>query len=160
MEIDILADGTLDLEEEMIAGLDLVVVSIHSRFELPRDEQTARILKAIRHPRVGILAHPTGRILNKRKPIDFDVELVLAEAARLRVAVEANASPHRLDLKDAHLALACSLGCKVVVSTDAHRPQELDNLRFGVDQARRAGLAAADVLNTLPLDGFLAAIRR
>ncbi len=160
LEIDILADGSLDLEEEMIAGLDLVVVSIHSRFELPRDEQTARILKAIRHPRVGVLAHPTGRRINQRKPIDFDIELVLAEAARLRVAVEANASPHRLDLKDTHLSLARDLGCKIVISTDAHRPGELANLRHGVDQARRAGLVAGDVLNTLPLDAFLAAIRR
>jgi DNA polymerase (family 10) len=160
MEIDILADGTLDLEEEMLAGLDLVVVSIHSRFELPRDEQTARILKAVRHPRVGILAHPTGRLIHRRKPIDFDIEQVLAEAARLSVAVEANSSPDRLDLKDTHLSLACSLGCKIVVSTDAHRPRELDLMRFGVDQARRAGLTAADVLNTLPLEEFLAAIRR
>jgi DNA polymerase (family 10) len=160
MEIDILADGTLDLEEEMLAGLDLVVVSIHSRFDLPKDEQTARILAAIRHPRVGILAHPTGRRIGKRKPLDFDLERVLAEAARLRVAVEANASPERLDLKDTHLALARDLGCKVVVSTDAHRPRELDNMRFGVDQARRAGLAKDDILNTLPLDAFLAAIRR
>jgi len=160
MEIDILADGTLDLEEEMLAGLDLVVVSVHSRFELPRAEQTARILRAIRHPRVGVLAHPTGRRINRRKPIDFDIELVLAEAARLAVAVEANASPERLDLKDTHLALARDLGCKIVVSTDAHRPRELDNMRFGVDQARRAGLTRGDVLNTLPLDELLAAIRR
>jgi DNA polymerase (family 10) len=160
MEIDILADGTLDLEEEMIAGLDLVVVAIHSRFDLPREEQTARVLAAIRHPRVGILAHPTGRRINKRKPIDLDMERVLAEAAHLRVAVEANSSPERLDLKDTHLALARDLGCKIVVSTDAHRPRELDNVRFGVDQARRAGLTKEDVLNTLPLDAFLAAIRR
>jgi DNA polymerase (family 10) len=160
MEIDILADGTLDLEEEMLAGLDLVVVSIHSRFDLPRDEQTERVLKAIRHPRVGIFAHPTSRRIHKRKPIDLDMERVLAEAARLRVAVEANASPERLDLKDTHLALARDLGCKVVVSTDAHRPRELDNIRFGLDQARRAGLTRNDVLNTLPLEGFLEAIRR
>jgi len=160
MEIDILPDGALDLEEEMVAGLDLVVVSIHSRFELPPDEQTERILRAIRHPRVGILAHPTGRIIDRRKPIDFDVERVLREAANRRVAVEANASPHRLDLKDTHLALARDLGCKIVVSTDAHRPRELDNMRFGVDQARRAGLTRGDVLNTLPLGEFLEAIRR
>ncbi len=160
MEIDILADGTLDLEEEMIAGLDLVVVSIHSRFDLPRSEQTARVLAAIRHPRVGVLAHPTSRRIGKRKPIDCDWERVFAEAARLRVAVEANASPERLDLKDTHLALARDLGCKVVVSTDAHQPRELGNMRFGVDQARRAGLTRGDVLNTLPLADFLAAVRR
>jgi DNA polymerase (family 10) len=160
MEIDILPDGALDLEEKMIAGLDLVVVSIHSRFELPPDEQTERILRAIRHPRVGILAHPTGRIIDRRKPIEFDLERVLREAARRRVAVEANASPHRLDLKDTHLALARDLGCKIVVSTDAHRPRELENMRHGVDQARRAGLEAGDVLNTLPVDEFLEAIRR
>ncbi|HXO21599.1 MAG TPA: DNA polymerase/3'-5' exonuclease PolX [Thermoanaerobaculia bacterium] len=160
MEIDILADGSLDLEEEMLAGLDLVVVSIHSRFELPAAEQTARVLAALRHPEVDVLAHPTGRLINRRKPIELDVEAVLAEAARRGVAVELNASPDRLDLKDVHLRLARELGVRIVISTDAHRTSELDNLRRGVEQARRAGLVAGDVLNTLPLDRFLEAIRR
>ena len=127
----------------MIAGLDLVVVSIHSRFELPPDEQTERILRALRHPRVGILAHPTGRIIDRRKPIEFDLERVLREAAPPPASPSRpTRSPHRLDLKDTHLVLARDLGCKIVVSTDAHRPRELENMRYGVDQARRAGLEA------------------
>ena len=158
MEVDILADGSLDLEEELLARLDLVVASVHSRFDLPAAEQTARILAAVRHPEVDVLAHPTGRLINRRRPYEYDVEAVLREAAARGVAVELNANPHRLDLKDDHLRLARELGCKVVSSTDAHRVRELDLMRFGVDQARRAGLEPDDVLNTLPLPAFLAAL--
>jgi DNA polymerase (family 10) len=160
MEIDILADGTLDLEDEMLAGLDLVVVSIHSRFDLPRQQQTARVLRALEHPAVNILAHPTGRKINSRKPLDYDVEAVLARAAELGVAVEANATPDRLDLKDSHLALARELGCRIVISTDSHRVAELGQMRFGVDQARRAGLEPRHVLNTLPAADFLRSLAR
>jgi DNA polymerase (family 10) len=160
MEIDILADGSLDLEDEMLAGLDLVVVSVHSRFELPHDQQTERILRALEHPAVNILGHPTGRLLNRRKPIDFDVDAVLTRAAELGVAVEHNAHPNRLDLKDTHLRLAKERGCKITLSTDSHRTGELTLMRYGVDQARRAGLEPGDVLNTLPLADFLTALQR
>jgi len=160
MEIDILADGTLDLEDEMLAGLDLVMVSIHSRFELPAEQQTARVLRALEHPQVNILAHPTGRKINRRKPIALDVEAVLARAAELGVAVEINASPARLDLKDTHAMLARELGCRIVISTDAHRIAELGTMRYGVDQARRAGLEPRHVLNTLSYPEFLHAIAR
>jgi DNA polymerase (family 10) len=154
MEIDILADGSLDLEEEMLAGLDLVVVSIHSRFELPLEQQTARVLRALDHPRVDVLAHPTGRLINRRKPIALDMEAVLRRAALRGVAVELNAQPDRLDLSDTHLLLARQLGCRIVISTDAHRTAELDRMRHGVDQARRAGLEARHVINTLPYAAF------
>jgi len=160
MEIDILADGSLDLDDRMLAGLDLVVVSIHSRFELPAEQQTARLLRALEHPEVNILAHPTGRLINRRKPIAFDVEAVLARAAALGVAVELNAQPDRLDLKDTHLLLARELGCRIVISTDAHRVAELANMRRGVEQARRAGLEPRHVLNTLPYPDFLRALAR
>jgi DNA polymerase (family X) len=160
MEIDILADGSLDLEDDLIAGLDLVVVSIHSRFELPREEQTARVLRALDHPRVDILAHPTGRLINRRKPIDLDMEAVLRHAARRGVAVELNAQPDRLDLKDTHLMLARELGCGIVISTDAHRIGDLARMRHGVEQARRAGLEARHVLNTLGFADFQQALRR
>jgi DNA polymerase (family 10) len=159
MEIDILGDGGLDLADDLLAQLDLVVVSIHSKFDLPADEQTARILRAIRHPAVHILAHPTGRRLGKREAMKFDVDAVLREAAELGVAVELNANPGRLDLKDAHLMRAKELGCKIVVSTDAHGTQELDFMRYGVEQARRAWLTADDVINTYPLERFLGALR-
>jgi DNA polymerase (family 10) len=160
MEIDILADGTLDLEDEMLAGLDLVVVSIHSRFELPAERQTERVLRALEHPEVDVLAHPTGRLINRRKPIAFDMEAVLRRAAELGVAVELNAQPHRLDLKDTHLVLARELGCRIVISTDSHRVAELGLMRYGVEQARRAGLEPRHVLNTLPYREFLQAIAR
>ncbi len=160
MEIDILADGSLDLEDEMLAGLDLVVVSIHSRFDLPEAQQTARVLRALAHPEVDVLAHPTGRLINRRKPIALDMETVLARAAELGVAVELNASPDRLDLRDSHLVLARELGCRIVISTDSHRVAELGTMRYGVEQARRAGLEPRHVLNTLGYREFRKAIAR
>ena len=160
MEVDILGDGSLDLEDEMLAGLDLVLVSLHSRFDLPADQQTERVLKALSHPEVNIFCHPTARLINRRKPVEMDLDLILRRAAELGVAVELNSSPNRLDLKDTHLKLARELGCKVVIDTDAHRIGELDLMRYGVEQARRAGLRPEDVLNTLPYEAFQAAIQR
>ncbi|HEX3556190.1 MAG TPA: DNA polymerase/3'-5' exonuclease PolX [Thermoanaerobaculia bacterium] len=160
MEVDILVDGALDLEDEMLAGLDLVLVSLHSRLDLPGEQQTARVLKALEHPEVNVFCHPTARLINRRKPVDMDLDLVLRRAAELGVAVELNSSPNRLDLKDTHLRLARDLGCKVVIDTDAHRTGELDLMRYGVEQARRAGLTAGDVVNTLPFEAFWKAIQR
>jgi DNA polymerase (family 10) len=160
MEVDILGDGSLDLEDEMLAGLDLVLVSLHSRLDLPAAQQTERVLRALEHPEVNIFCHPTARLINRRKPAEFDVEAVLRRAAELGVAVELNCSPSRLDLKDTHLVLAKELGCKVVIDTDSHRTRELDLMRYGVEQARRAGLGPQDVLNTLPFEEFRAAIQR
>ena len=155
MEVDILADGTLDLADEMLDALDLVVVSIHSLFSLPAARQTARVLKALEHPAVDIFAHPTARLINRRDPVEFDVEEVLACAAQHRVALELNANPHRLDLKDTHLMLAKQLGAKLVISTDAHRVADLELMPYGVEQARRAWLEKGDVLNALPRDELL-----
>jgi DNA polymerase (family X) len=160
MEVDILGDGSLDLEDEMLAGLDLVLVSLHSRLDLPHDQQTERVLRALEHPEVNIFCHPTARIINRRKPVEMDLDLILRRAAELGVAVELNSSPHRLDLKDSHLKLARELGCKIVIDTDSHRTRELDLMRYGVEQARRAGLEPRDVLNTLPFEEFQAAMRR
>jgi DNA polymerase (family 10) len=160
LEIDILTDGSLDLEDEMIADLDLVVVSIHSRFDLPEAEQTARILRALDHPRVQILAHPTGRKINRRRPIRADMPRILERAAERGVAVELNAQPDRLDLRDTHLVLARELGCKIVISSDAHSTSDLDFLRHGVAQARRARLEPQQVVNTRPVDDFLRVIAR
>jgi DNA polymerase (family 10) len=160
MEVDILGDGSLDLEDEMLAGLDLVLVSLHSRFDLPADQQTERVLRALEHPAVNVFCHPTARIINRRKGVEMDLDLILRRAAELGVAVELNSSPNRLDLRDSHLKLAKELGCKVVIDTDAHRIRELDLMRYGVEQARRAGLEPADVLNTLPFEAFRAATLR
>ena len=155
MEVDILADGSLDLEEEWLEKLDVVVVSVHSRFNLPAEEQTARILAAVRHPQVNILAHPTGRIINEREPFPFDLEAVLDACVENGVAVELNAHPARLDLKDTHLMRAKEKGAKVVISTDAHRAPELDLMSYGVEQARRAWLETGDVINAWPLKDLL-----
>lgn len=160
MEVDILGDGSLDLEDEMLAGLDLVLVSLHSRLDLPAEQQTERVLRALEHPAVNVFCHPTARRINHRKPSEFDLELVLRRAAELGVAVELNCSPQRLDLKDTHLVLAKQLGCKIVIDTDSHHTRELALMRYGVEQARRAGLEPGDVLNTLPFEEFQAAIQR
>lgn len=160
MEVDILGDGSLDLEDEMLAGLDLVLVSLHSRLDLPAAQQTERVLRALEHPAVNIFCHPTARRINHRKPSEFDLEVVLRRAAELGVAVEMNCSPQRLDLKDTHARLARQLGCKIVIDTDSHRTTELALRRFGVEQARRAGLGPQDVLNTLPYEEFRTAIQR
>ena len=157
-EIDILADGTLDQDEEILEELDLVVVSVHSRFDLPIADQTRRILEALQHPQVDILAHPTGRLINKRPAFAVDIDEILHCAKENGVIVELNAHPERLDLKDSHLLLARELGLKIAVSTDSHRVQHLDLMRYGVEQARRAWLGPDDIVNCLPLNEFLQVI--
>jgi DNA polymerase (family 10) len=146
-EVDILKDGSLDLPDDILEGLDVVVVSVHSFMDLDKTRMTERVLRAMRHPSVDILAHPTGRIINRREAFELDVEAVLEAAAELGVAVELNANPNRLDLNDVHVLRAKALGVKVVISTDAHSPAGLRNMRFGVDQARRGWLNPSDVLN-------------
>ena len=154
-EVDILADGALDQDDDVLEELDLVVVSVHSRFDLPAAEQTARILTALQHPQVDILAHPTGRLINRRPPFELQLDEVLHCAKENGVVVELNAHPERLDLKDSHLMLARQLGLKVAISTDAHRARDLDLMHYGVEQARRAWLSKADVVNALPLKELL-----
>jgi DNA polymerase (family 10) len=155
LEIDILRDGSLDLEDEMIERLDVVLVSVHTLLDLPASAQTKRILKAIEHPRVHILAHPTGRIINRRDAVAFDLDEVLQAARQHGVAVELNAHPHRLDLKDTNLIRARELGIPVVISTDAHHTRDLEFMHYGVEQARRAGLEPRHILNTRPLPELL-----
>ena len=160
IEVDILAEGQLDLEDETLAQLDIVVASVHSRFDQPADVMTARILRAIENPYVRILGHPTGRKLLKRAPYAVDLEAVFKRAAALGVAVEHNAAPARTDLSDAHMRLARSLGCKLSINTDAHATDEMDYFEDGIVQLRRAWLTAADVINTAPTpEEFLARLR-
>jgi DNA polymerase (family 10) len=160
IEVDILADGLLDLEDSTLAEMDIVVASVHSHFNQPLGEMTARVLRALENPHVRILGHPTGRKILSREPYAIDIEQVLQRAAALGVAVEHNASPARADLSDLHLRRAHELGCKIVVDTDAHSTEELDQMRYGITQLRRAWLGAADVLNTLPTtDALLARLR-
>jgi len=154
LEVDILADGELDLDDETLALLDWVIISIHSRFEQTPDVATARALRAVSHPLVHAFGHPTGRAIGSRDPSPFDVEKVCEAAAARGVAMEINASPARLDLSDVNARLARSKGCRFVIDTDAHAVAQLDLLQFGVFQARRAGLTKDDVWNTLPFERF------
>lgn len=150
IEVDILGAGELDLDDSTLAELDIVVASVHSRFDQPIEQMTDRILAALENPHTRILGHPTGRKLLRRDPYAINIEKVLKRAADLGVAVEHNASPARADLNDLHLRMAKQLGCRIVVNTDAHATEELDGIRWGITQLRRAWLTAADVLNTQP----------
>ena len=154
IEVDILKNGTLDMPDEILAGLDVLVISVHSFMDMDKVSMTERVVRAMMHPEVDILAHPTGRRINKRGPYDLDVEAVLEAAAELSVAVELNANPNRLDLKDVHVHRAMELGVPVVISTDAHSPAGLQDMRFGVDQARRGWLEPRHVLNCRSLPQF------
>ena len=159
IEVDILVDGSLDLSDDVLAQMEVVVASVHSYFNQPAEQMTERILRAIANPFVRILGHPTGRLLLRREPYEFDLDAVLRRAAELGVAVEHNAYPDRLDLNDRNLRRAKELGCKIVVNTDAHHTSHLDKMRYGIRQLRRAGLSAADVLNTRPADELLQGFR-
>jgi DNA polymerase (family 10) len=155
-ECDILADGALDFPDEVLAELDIVLAAVHSRFKQSRAEMTGRIVRALGHPRMHVLVHPTGRLLGSREPYDVDLETVLAAARDHGKAVEINASPDRLDLSDVHARRAGALGVPVAISTDTHYLRELDNLQLGIGVARRAWLEPGQVLNTLPRDALLA----
>jgi DNA polymerase (family X) len=159
IEVDILADGALDLTDEVLAQMDVVIASVHTRMEQSREEMTARVLRAIENPFTRILGHPTGRQLLRREPSALDMGAILRKAAELGIAVEHNSSPERLDLSDRDLRLAKDLGCKIVINTDSHRVQHLANITYGLRQLRRAWLGHGDVLNTKGPDDFLAALR-
>jgi len=148
MEVDILEDGTLDMDDDLLARMDVVVASIHSRFELPEETLTQRIITALQHPAVNILGHPTGRLLGQREGYALDLHAVIEAAIEHDVALEINAHPARLDLNDHWARIAAHAGAVLAINTDAHAPEELALLRHGVLQARRAWLRAEQVLNT------------
>ena len=153
-EVDILDAGSLDLDDDTLAECDVVIVSVHSRFNMSKAEMTRRIVRALQHPRVHILGHPTGRLIGKREPYPVDMAEVIKAARDYGVLLEINAQPDRLDLNDLHIEMARQAGVKLAISTDAHRVQELDCLRYGVDQARRGWCEAKDVANTCHLAAF------
>ncbi|KPJ85223.1 hypothetical protein AMJ57_03870 [Parcubacteria bacterium SG8_24] len=154
-EVDILKDGRLDLSDRTLARLDFVGAAIHSSFKLKASEQTERMIAAMRHPHVDAIFHPTGRIINKRPAYDLDMAAVLRAAKETGTAMEINAFPDRLDLRDAHVRLAMDLGVKLIIDTDAHAPEHLRYLDFGVAVARRGWARRRDVLNTRPLKSLL-----
>ena len=158
-ECDILLDGQLDLEDATMAQLDIIVASVHSGFNQTEDEVTDRVLRACENPYVQILGHPTGRKVLKREPYKIKLAKLLPVAAKYGIAVEHNAAPARADLSDLNLRLAKEHGCKLIVNTDAHAIDELDQIDHGIIQLRRAWLTAADLINTQPVDAFLASLR-
>src|SRR5947209_14419065 len=158
-EVDILKDGSLDYSDEILAQLEVVVCSIHSYFNLDRAAMTERMLAAIENPYTQIIAHPTGRLLLRRDPFPYDMEKVLEACAKHGVAMECNSYPDRLDLKDVYLRMCKERGVKVVISTDSHTAANLSFIRYGVTTARRGWLTKKDVINTLPVNEFLEALR-
>ena len=159
IEVDILADGALDLSDSVLEQMDLVIASVHSHFNQSPAEMTARLLKALENPNTSILGHPTGRLLLRREAFQFDVDAIFKAAAKNKVAMELNAYPDRLDLCDRHLRLAKQHGVKIVINTDSHHTSHLDKIRYGILQARRAWLTKDDVLNTLPVKQFAKAMK-
>ncbi len=159
VELDILADGALDLPDDLLDRMDLCVCALHDKLDLPRDQQTERILRALDNPHCHILAHPRGRLIGQRAGAELDLERIMRAAAECGCALEVNAQPQRLDLDDSDCRLAKALGVRIAISTDAHSRGNLDYMRFGVDQARRGWLTADDVINTRGLDDLLALLR-
>jgi DNA polymerase (family 10) len=159
IEVDILGDGSLDLSDSVLEQMDVVIASVHSHFNQPAEEMTARLLKAVENRNVSILGHPTGRILLRRDEYPYDMNVVLEAAARNQVAMELNAYPDRLDLSDRHLRMAKQRGVKIVINTDSHHTTHMEKIRYGVMQARRAWLTADDVLNTLAVERFAKAMK-
>ncbi len=158
-EVDILKDGALDYSDDILAELDVVVCSVHSYMNLEAAEMTDRMLAAIENPYAQIIGHPTGRLLLRREAFPYDMEKVLDACAKHGVAMECNSYPDRLDLKDVYLRMCKERGVKVVISTDSHSTGNLQYIKYGVLMARRGWLTKADVLNTLPSEQFLAALR-
>jgi DNA polymerase (family 10) len=146
-EVDILADGTMDFDDELLSELDIVIASVHSRFALSREEQTARVVRAIQNPHVDLIAHPTGRLLLAREPYEIDMDQVISAAAATGTALEINAFPDRLDLNENYARGAAAAGVMITINTDAHKTWHLDFMKYGVNIAQRAGLTAHNVLN-------------
>jgi len=159
IEVDILADGDLDLSDDVLARMDLVIASVHSVFNQEPAKMTDRLLKAILNPNTSMIGHPTGRLQLRRDAYQFDMDAVLTTAAKHKVAMELNSYPDRLDLNDVHLRQAKQRGVKIEINTDSHHTSHLDKIRYGILQARRAWLTKEDVLNTLPIKNFATAMK-
>src|SRR5580698_6751389 len=160
LECDIMKGGEMDIAWDALAELDIVIGSVHSHMGLEPEAMTDRLLRALECPHLKALGHPTGRLLLHRDPFTFDFENVIAEAVRRGVWLEVNSSPERLDLNASHVRAAKARGAKFIVSTDAHHPNHLLNMKYGILTARRGGLEAGDILNTYPAERFVQALRR
>jgi DNA polymerase (family 10) len=159
IEVDILAQGDLDLSDSVLAEMDIVIASVHSQFNQEPARMTERLMRAIENPHTSLIGHPTGRLLLRRDAYSFDMDAVLKAAAQHKVAMELNSYPDRLDLSDRHLRMAKERGVKIVINTDSHHTSHMDKIRFGILQARRGWLTREDVLNTLPVEKFAKAMK-
>ena len=159
IEVDIRADGSLDLPDEVLREMDVVVAAVHSAMGQEQEKMTRRVIRAMENPHVDIIAHPTGRLLGVREALALDMEAVFQAAARTGTVLEINAMPDRLDLKDVHIFRARELGVKLSLGTDAHATEHLRLMQFGVGTARRGWAGAAHIINTLPTEGVLAALK-
>jgi DNA polymerase (family 10) len=159
LECDIMKDGEMDIAWDALAELDIVIGSVHNNMNLEPPAMTDRLMRALECPHLTALGHPTGRLLLHRDPYDFDFDRVIGEAIRRGVWLEINSSPERLDLSANHVRAAKAKGAKFIISTDAHHPKHLLNMRYGIATARRAGLGAGDVMNALPADRFSESLR-
>ena len=155
-EVEIRADGELDYPDEILAALDVVTASVHTSLRQSRERVTARMLSAVRNPHVDVIGHPTGRMVGGRDPAELDLEVVLAAARESGVALEINAHPARLDLKDAHARRAVEMGCRLAINSDAHSPADLELRPYGVATARRGWVGAESVVNAWPRERLLA----
>lgn len=160
IELDILENGELDLPNKILKELDLTVCSIHSKFNLSVKKQTERIIRAMDNPYFNILAHPTGRLINKRQQYEVDIEKIMQAAKERSCFLEINSQPDRLDLNDGHCKMAKEIDLKLVISSDSHDISQLDDMKFGVFQARRGWLEAKDVLNTYKLNELKKLLKR
>jgi len=160
MEVDIRADGSLDLPDELLAELDIVTAAVHSSLNQSQEQMTRRIIRAMENPNMDVLAHPTSRLLPDREPVAVDMEAIFRAAVRTNTMLEINAMPSRLDLKDIHAYRARELGVKLVINTDAHSTEHLAFMHFGIGVARRGWCQAQDIINTRPLNEVIAHLRR
>jgi len=158
-EANILGDGTIDIEDKVLAQMDFVIAGVHSQMKMSRGEMTERIIKAMRNPNVDIIAHPTGRIINRRDEYLVDVNQVLRAAKETGTILEINASPYRLDLKDTYIKKAKEAGVKMVINTDAHNLEQLSLMEYGISQARRGWAEKCDIINAWPLEKFLSFLK-
>jgi len=150
-----MADGSIDISDEALAKLDYVIAGVHSQLKMNKNEMTKRIIRAMKNPNVDIISHPTGRILQKREEYKIDFDEILKVAKETGAILEINASPYRLDLKDANIRRAKQIGVKMIINTDSHQEEQMDFMEYGVSQARRGWAEKGDIINTQPLKKLL-----